>query len=31
MRQAFTENFIRYLQTIQNDRGKMATLRKGLI
>ncbi len=31
MSQAFVENFVRYLQNIQTDRGKMATLRKGLI
>ncbi len=31
MNQTFTERFIQYLQSIQNDRGKMATLRKGLI
>jgi CRISPR type I-E-associated protein CasB/Cse2 len=31
MSQAFAENFVQYLQSIQSDRGKMATLRKGLI
>lgn len=31
MNQTFTDSFVQYLQNIQNDRGKMATLRKGLI
>ena len=31
MSQTFAESFIQYLQAMQNDRGKMATLRKGLI
>ncbi len=31
MSQTFTEGFIQYLQNIQSDRGKLATLRKGLI
>ena len=31
MNQTFTESFIQYLINMQNDRGKMATLRKGLI
>ncbi len=31
MSQTFTENFVQYLQSMQNDRGKMATLRKGLV
>ncbi len=31
MSQTFTEGFVQYLQSIQNDRGKLAILRKGLI
>ena len=31
MSQTFTESFVQYLQSMQNDRGKMAALRKGLI
>lgn len=31
MSQTFVESFVQYLQNIESDRGKMATLRKGLI
>jgi len=31
MSQSFTEGFVLYLQSMQSDRGKLATLRKGLI
>jgi len=31
MSQTFTEGFVQYLQSMQSDRGKLATLRKGLI
>ena len=31
MSQIFAENFIKYLQNMDGDRGKMATLRKGLV
>ena len=31
MSQTFTESFVQYLKNMQSDRGKMATLRKGLI
>lgn len=31
MSQTFSKDFIEYLQKMVNDRGKMATLRKGLI
>lgn len=31
MSQTFAENFVKYLQGMADDRGKLATLRKGLI
>jgi CRISPR system Cascade subunit CasB len=31
MSQTFAESFVQYLQNIESDRGKMATLRKGLV
>ena len=31
MSQTFTENFVQYLEEMAGDRGKMATLRRGLI
>lgn len=31
MSQTFAEDFVKYLQSMDGDRGKMATLRKGLI
>lgn len=31
MNQTFAEGFVQYLQSIDSDRGKLATLRKGLI
>lgn len=31
MSQSFTDSFVKYLLSIQSDRGKLATLRKGLV